>query len=282
VAKWIVNMWAKDRPKGCKLEFEELDVHVDWSGVSITHDDVQYADQPHAPKPKSSVQTVYRTNFTNNTDAEQEYSFMTERATRQVCTLTFTNGFALKNQGFTIKFTMPKDILSLGGGVKREHSVEYGYDETKEQEVTWSVDSRIRVGPMSRTLASVDIKEIEHEKDFMVLARVRGTLMIILYNKTNGELYKFLTRNITDVIHDCWLNEWFPSSNPIFQFVIKEEEPPYARCFLAGKCKFRLGVEQHVNLEEELITEKQHSHVKDKIQAFPRKDANNMPILRGR
>ncbi len=71
-AKWIVNMWQKDRPRDCKLEIGELDVHVDWSGVSIAHEEVKYSDQPTLQEPKYSVKTVYRTNFINNTDSEQE------------------------------------------------------------------------------------------------------------------------------------------------------------------------------------------------------------------
>jgi hypothetical protein len=197
----------------------------------------------------------------------------------------------VKQENTAIKFTLPSDILSIGGGFKREYSVEYGIDKTIEKEVAWSVDSRIKVSPTSRALASVNIKEIELEKGFEILATIKGSIMVILYNKANGELYKFLTKNVAEILNHAWLYGWFTNLNDqqLFHFPPSESpEQPVARCSIIGKCKFKLGVEQHVNLEEELIkaaVDEDHSKVeplKEKVQSFPRKDANNMPILRGR
>ncbi len=66
------------------------------------------------------------------------------------------------------------DILEIGGGIKSEHTVECGKDQSKEEQIVWGCDSIIEVKPMSRCFASLVINETEMERNFSITAYIKG------------------------------------------------------------------------------------------------------------
>jgi len=60
-----------------------------------------------------------------------------------------------------MSFKIPGDICEIGGGIRCEQAIEMGKDETKEEEVKWSVDSVIKVKPFTKTSAELIINELE-------------------------------------------------------------------------------------------------------------------------
>ena len=139
VEKWIMYMWEKTKTKQEKIrfEFEDMDVVVNWARVELIQGDAKFESANelsarnlfayHKPK----TQTLFRTYFTNNTDIEQEYSFKTDRVTRQACSFSFIKGFSREKEG-GITFKLPEDIVEIGGGIRSEQSIECGKDQTKE------------------------------------------------------------------------------------------------------------------------------------------------------
>ena len=103
VEKWIAYMW--DKTKSLKqnkqqpsIEFEDLDIIVNWNKVDLTQDDAVFRDA-HPLNKKINQQTLFRTYFTNKTEQEQEYSFKTERRTRQSCSFSLVKGFTREKEG---------------------------------------------------------------------------------------------------------------------------------------------------------------------------------------
>ncbi len=172
VEKWITYMWEKTKSKAdSRHDFDELNVKIDWKRCDITQKDAKFENMT---KGTLRNQTLFKTYFSNNTDTEQEYSFRTERKTRQSCSFSFVKGFMREKEG-SIHFKLPEDILEVGGGLRSEQSVEMGKDETKEEEVTWGVDSQIRVRPHSKCNAELILNEMEMERSFKVEMLLKGT-----------------------------------------------------------------------------------------------------------
>lgn len=253
VENWIRYMWDKTKTKqDSKYDFEDLGAVVNWDKVEIVQDEARFDESrdPHTNLPKT--QTLFRTIFTNRTDQEQEYSFKTERTTRQTCSFSFIKGFSREKEG-SISFKIPQDIVEIGGGIKTEQSIECGKDQTKEQEVTWGVDSMIKVKPHSRTCASLVITELELTRKFSVDTRLRGRLIVSLNNrKEHNQFVKSFSGDIVEIINKAMEKYWLPSGSCIFE-IININDTKYARTTVKGKCDFRLGVEQHVTLNEENI-----------------------------
>lgn len=173
VERWVCYMWDKTKSKNTKLEFEDTQILIDWSKVELDQDDVKFDKPAKTPYREPVSQTLFSTYFTNKTDQDQEYSFKTERKTRQSCTYSFEKTFTReKETGLTIK--LPQDILEIGGGIRSIQSVTCGKDTTNEEELSWGNDSVIKVKPKSRVCASLVISEVKLERFFYINTYLRG------------------------------------------------------------------------------------------------------------
>ncbi|CAF0776703.1 unnamed protein product [Brachionus calyciflorus] len=252
VEKWIMYMWEKTKTKqASKYEYEDLEVIVNWNKVELIQDDAKF-DKPNSVKKAPQQQTLFKTYFTNKTNSEQEYSFKTERTTRQTCGFTFTKGFSREKEG-GINFKLPQDIIEISGGIRSEHSIECGKDQTKEEDITWGVDSIIKVKPFSRTCASLVINELELTRNFSLDTRLKGRLLVTLNNKKeNNQFVKSFSGDIVEIIRLATEKYWLPANSSIFE-IVDINGTKYARTSLKGNCKFRMGVEQFVELTEESL-----------------------------
>lgn len=248
VEKWITYMWEKTKSKAdAKHEFEELNVKIDWKRCDITQKDAKFDDVTQGTLRN---QTLFKTYFKNNTDTEQEYSFRTERKTRQSCSFSFVKGFSREKEG-VISFKLPDDILEVGGGLRSEQSVEMGKDETKEEEVTWGVDSQIKVRPHSKCNAELILNELEMVRNFKVEMLLKGRLTVVLTTKKDETFVKSFSGDITQILHMANDKLWMPMDSSSSVKFMKINGMETAVMEFSGKCQFRLGVEQHVNLNEE-------------------------------
>jgi hypothetical protein len=69
---------------------------------------------------------------------------------------------------------LPHEILEIGSGIRNQHLVEFGKDETKEEEIKWGVDSLIRVPPHTCTTAELVITEHQLDRNFTVDVKIKG------------------------------------------------------------------------------------------------------------
>lgn len=248
VEKWIAFFWEKTRSKNEKHEFEELNIEIDWKRCEINQEPAKFCNNSRG---KLSSQTLFKTCFTNKTNTEQEYSFSTERTTRQTCAFSFMKGFTREKE-CQMEITIPGDILEIGGGMRSEQSVEMGKDETKEQEVKWSVNSLIKVKPHSKTIAELTLNEMEMDRNFTVATTLSGRLIVIITSKKDNSFIKSFSADISQILRLAQDKHWLPSlegSNRIrFEKVNGIEK---VIIDFSGRVKFKLGVEQHVNLKED-------------------------------
>ena len=172
VEKWIGYMWEKTKSKNAKCEFEDLEIIINWSKVELIQDDAKF-DANNCVNRAPSKQILFSTYFTNKTEQIQEYSFKTERRTRQSCCFSFIKSFTREKEGgLTIK--LPQEVVEIGGGIRSSQQVECGKDQTNEEEICWAVDSLIKVRPHSKTSASLVITEFKLEKAFLLNCYLKG------------------------------------------------------------------------------------------------------------
>ena len=145
-------MWelSKRSREDSKYRREELDVKLNWKRVNFWQSEAIFNHSAQVRQPKSQI--LFKTQFSNNTDREQEYSLRAERSTITTLNFSFVRGFTKEKEG-SIKFKLPNEVLEVGGGLRHEQRVEYGKDSTFETQMTWSADSSIRVTPHSKANA---------------------------------------------------------------------------------------------------------------------------------
>ena len=108
IDKFIKKMWEALRDKSqSKYVYDELDIHVNWNKVEINQEPAVFEDKrikhPHN-------QTLFKTFFTNKTNQVQEYSFKTERTTRQSCSFSFSKGFS-RGKEASISIKIPGNYI---------------------------------------------------------------------------------------------------------------------------------------------------------------------------
>jgi len=241
-------MWEEElRDKSHrKYVYDELDIHVNWNKVEINQEPAVFEDKrikhPHN-------QTLFKTFFTNKTNQVQEYSFKTERTTRQSCSFSFSKGFSREKEA-SISIKIPADILEIGGGIKSEQTIDCGKDRTNEEEMKWGCDSMIKVEPQSEGSAKLVITELEMERSFSVTAYFKGRLHISISDKKDG-LLKTLISDIDRIIFMAETMMWIPRRSSNFEIIKLNNGDKMVKTKLRGKCKFNLGIQQHIEINEE-------------------------------
>ncbi len=95
IEKYLKYWLSIEKPKK-NLKLEDLEIDVNWKKVVISQDDCVFEKGTNVKEP-SSV-TLFKTQFTNRTSQIQQFSFKTERTTRQTCGFSFTKGFSTEKE----------------------------------------------------------------------------------------------------------------------------------------------------------------------------------------
>ncbi|EJW87429.1 hypothetical protein WUBG_01663, partial [Wuchereria bancrofti] len=108
-------------------------------------------------------QCLFKSTFTNTTEREQEYSFKTERSTRSAATVIIEKGVC-RGIEMALKLKTPCEVVEANAGFNTELMVANIGENTIEEELTWGVDSSIRVPPFCETIAELIILEDHHTR----------------------------------------------------------------------------------------------------------------------
>jgi hypothetical protein len=148
-------MWEKSKRnrEDWKYHRDELNVKLNWRHANFSQSEARFTRSDQLRLLKSQI--LLKTNFSNNTDREQEYSLHAERSTITTLSFKFIRGFT-KEKEVGVKFKLPNQVLEVSGGLRHEQRVDYGKDSTFETKMIWSANSTIRVGPHSKANAEYD------------------------------------------------------------------------------------------------------------------------------
>lgn len=238
VKTWAWTSFNKTRGKGLQtLKYDEVRMDVNWSRVRFTPSRPEYSDAKMVDQPNSKV--VFTSTFENNTDSEQEHSFTTERTTVCTSTTSISKGYT---QGFNLelKIGLPDEVASATAGFGRETSVESTEETTKEQSITWAVDSSIKVPAKHKTIARMVVKEKEFNGKFKLNVRVRGMVIVTFTNlRDNNSFIHSTEGDISQILANAKGYSGYRIEGKTAIFDIE------------GHSKFRFGVEQRVKLDQE-------------------------------
>jgi len=246
VTRWAWQMFDTTKSKDqARLPREALNMTINYKKAHFDHSEPEYTDKEKPPDTKS--QTLFRTFFTNKTNQDQEYSFKTERVTRSCAEMQFEKAYTV-GQEMSIALKTPCEVFEANAGFHRELTLTDSHGQTFEEEMTWGVDSLIKVPPHTKTTAKLVIAEDKFSGKFQVTTKIYGKIHVAITNtKDNNSFLKSIDGDIVDIIKR-------EVDNGLKGFEIKNKK---ARFTTRGRCNFAFAIEQHVELSQVSLTEEQ-------------------------
>lgn len=124
----------------------------------------------------------------------------------------------------------------MNAGFSREVEVTKTEGETIEKELVWSVDSQIKLPPQTKTNATLVVNQQEYDGRFTITTQFYGRVLVNFYNRKDN--HNFL-RCLEGSVHSIFKGQ--------DGFKIDNKKVSYVS---AGKCHFRFGVDQRVDLKQ--------------------------------
>ncbi|VDN60379.1 unnamed protein product [Dracunculus medinensis] len=245
----IVLNWAKQifeitkNKNEARINKKHLQYNINWSHLFNECLDPTYSIDgidTKSTRQTKEEQTLFKSTFTNTTEREQEYSFKTERSTRSSVTVAIEKGIC-RGVELALKLKTPCEILEANAGFQNEISVYHIGENTTEEELTWGVDSTVRVPALCETVAELVILEDHHIRKFSIECQLSGRIIVTVTNlKDNNSLVTIIEGKIADIIRAL------PNCASL-GFVVQNDTVIY---ITKGICKFKYGVEQKVRIKE--------------------------------
>jgi hypothetical protein len=221
------------------LKWEKLDIRIDRSKLSIQHDEPLHAkDQSTGTyEPRNSV--LFKSKYNNTTDNDMSYSISTTRHTRTTVSCTITKGFCF---GVEFEFKIAPPFLELSVAASSELSFEKSVETTKEQEISWTIDTAIRVPKKTSTIVELVVKEDEYRGTFSTKTYFSGKIYVDI-RKDNTFLARVIISDLRKIF----------TKDRGFQCDLMERSVYYET---NGICNCRFGIEQEVVISEEPLIPK--------------------------
>ncbi|ESO93784.1 hypothetical protein LOTGIDRAFT_104834, partial [Lottia gigantea] len=243
----LVKIWAwdnflKTRSKDhIKLRLEDIIMEVKWAKVRFINGTPEYSDEKKLDKPNSQV--VFKSTYENWTDHEQEHSFQTERTTVSSCTTEVSKGYS-KGFSLEVKLGLPDEVAGATAGFGREVNMGSVEETSQEEHMTWSINSTIKVPRKHKTTAELLVREQEFTANFKMDVCIKGRVLVVITNlKDNNSFVQCIEGDFSDILK---------KHGDSRHYIIENKS---VRWPLVGKCKFRFGIEQHVQLTENPLGE---------------------------
>ncbi len=129
---------------GKSIGWKELTKEIEWKKLRVKHENVTYQDIEPLGKIKSNV--LFRSSFINDTTKEQEYLLRTERKTTSSCDIEVYEGYVTEgSMELSLEIPLPGCVLTTGAGFKRQYSLENSTVKSFQEEVSWSIESNVKV-----------------------------------------------------------------------------------------------------------------------------------------
>lgn len=252
IKKWAVKHFETNA--SCKekslLKNEAIAMDIDWKRVKFDDDPPLYTPRPPVPGTgRSTNHVLFNTTFTNRTDHEQNFSFKTERKTRSSFAVQVEQG-CVTGAEMGVKLTTPGEFLEINAGFKRETVLVNTDSQTVEEELTWGVDSQVKVAPGHIAEAKLVILEEEYDGAFDVTSRISGVVRIVMRNAKNNNSFMRATEGpVYRVVEEAIAKGLYKPSDAVFV----DRERKIIVVTTKGKCKFRYGLKQTVEVDQKPI-----------------------------
>ncbi|XP_064644043.1 uncharacterized protein LOC135497935 [Lineus longissimus] len=223
-----------------KLPWDKVDIRVDRSKLSVQHEDPLHVpdDSVGRHEPRNTV--LFKSKYNNTTENDMSYSVSTTRHTRTTVSCTITKGFCF---GVEFEFKIGTPVLESTVTASSELSFEKSEETTREQEISWTIDTVINVPAKMQTNVELVVKEDEYKGTFRARTYFRGKVYVNI-RKDNTDLCRVI---ISDLRKIFTKRRGFESDETDQKVVYYETR---------GICNCKFGVEQEVVISEQPISPK--------------------------
>ena len=201
------------------------------------------ASKPHVDNlVHSSV--LFQTHYSNNTGEQQEYTMRTEKTTRSTCTTSLDHSFT-KGMEMSVTMKSPGELVEASAGFHAEETLTNSAGQEFGEELTWGVESLIKVKTLHRADAQLIVEEKKNKGDFEVITTAYGMVYVTFTNKADNNSFVKATR------HDlAAIVTWYMDNNKKHEFVTVDKNSKIVTIRTKGRCNFRYGVKQEIEVNE--------------------------------
>ncbi|XP_078000378.1 uncharacterized protein LOC144452998 [Glandiceps talaboti] len=242
----VIKTWAsnyvhkysdKDVKKLADLD-DILTSDINLKRLRVVHGKPQYKTQDPLTAEMPGAYVLFKTSFTNNTENDQENLLRTERKTRSSCSIGIEKGYTI---GGSVGVTLspPNPVIQANAGFSRELSLSKMDEQTLEEELTWTVDTKITIPKKSETTAELLIEEEEYNGHFVVETKFEGKIQVTVRNKKDrNAVLTIITGNVGDILTND------------FGFFTKPDNRKSVFFATEGTCRCRYGIKQQMVLKQ--------------------------------
>jgi hypothetical protein len=178
---------------------DALHIKINWDRVRFDSEEANFPKLPDDIESVANCRVLHTHDFVNNTCTEQVYSYKTSRRTLTACEKSYQEGYAIgKDVGVRLK--VPSSVLEANASLRKELSLMESDRFHKEEELSWEVESQIRVPPKHRTVAELTLNETQYCVHFEIKSTIKGRVKVDYKNLTTGQVFSSGSTNIATII----------------------------------------------------------------------------------
>ena len=246
------------REKEKKNASRYLNVNLDWSEVKFVdttdwprlaqekaaddNENESEVSQQAAASGNTHANVLFQTKFTNNTQDGQEYTLKTEKTTRSSCSTEVETSYTRVIE-MSLNLKTPGEIFEANAGYTRELTLTNNAGETIEEELTWGVESLIKVKAEHIAEAQLVVNEKKYSGEFVVITKIKGEIFVNFTNiKDNNALVKATSHDVAEIVKDHLQMQ--RRIGEAVDYVEVQGDTVVIRT--KGRCQFRFGIKQEV------------------------------------
>lgn len=199
---------------------------------------------------KTKVSILFSTKYTNDTTDLQEYTMRTEKTTRSTVETSVETSYT-RGMEMSVSLKTPGEILEANAGYSSENSLTNTEGQSFEEEVSWGVESVIKVKPGHIAEAQLVVNEKKFSGKFEITSKIKGTVYVTFTKiKDNNSFVKMTGNDISDIVQKHINMQKRINQAPDFVNVDNDTITVTTK----GNCLFRYGVKQSVIVHQEAIS----------------------------
>ena len=249
IKEWAWNYYTKTTSRLFRLNYAEADLEVVWDKVKVAQETTEIYNDPTPAKPESNV--LFTSTYKNDTQEEHEHTFRTERDTICTCFTQVSKGFT-RSFGLDLVLSVPKNVLQATAKFGKQIHVNTTKEKTREERLTWSVDTKVRAPAMKHTKAQLEIDEEEYTTRFKTNVRLQGDVVVNIRKVKDKTLVKTIENDIATILRDARFK--IP--------VDVEVRTDHVIWPVHGMMHFSYGVSQNVRVNTDQAGEEYNSQLK--------------------
>jgi hypothetical protein len=183
----------------------------------------------------------------------------TEKTTKSSLMTCVESGYT-KGFEMNVKLMTPCEVFEANAGYHREFSLTNTDGETFEEELTWGVESCIRVKPEHVAEARLVVMEKKQAGAFIIESTICGSVDITFTEvKNNNSLLSASSGDVAQIIK-TYVDKERRKGAPMTFVQIQGEagDDGVVKVITSGTCKFRYGIKQEARVDQKPVNSGGH------------------------